>query len=111
MQYSQAASIRASARTSSKTWMPLAEQVQYYAYDMYQDMTDFLNEFMTITYVQGNAQTRDVIQKCPTHKVDLAFILKTIPCLEQVDKSAGLRLMDSINADHLLVSFPAHSMG
>ncbi len=92
-------------------WMPLAEQVQYYAYDMYQDMTDFLNEFMTIIHVHGYAQSCDVIQKCPTHKVDLAFMLKAIPCLEQVDKSAGLRLLDTINADHLLVSFPVHSLG
>lgn len=92
-------------------WIPLAEQVQYYAYDMYQDMTDFLNEFMTIIHVHGYAQSCDVIQKCPTHKVDLAFMLKAIPCLEQVDKSAGLRLLDTINADHLLVSFPVHSLG
>jgi 16S rRNA (guanine(1405)-N(7))-methyltransferase len=92
-------------------WMPLAEHVQYYAYDIYQNMTDFLNEFMTIIHVQGFAQSYDVIQHCPTHKVDLAFMLKAIPCLEQVDKTAPLRLLDTINADHLLVSFPVHSLG
>ena len=41
----------------------------------------------------------------------MAFILKAIPCLEQVDKSAGLRLLETINADYLVVSFPAHSLG
>ena len=92
-------------------WMPLAENVKYYAYDIYQDMIDFLNEFMAIIHVQGFAQVYDVIQFCPTHEVDVAFILKTIPCVEQVDKSAGLRLLDTINADHLLVSFPVHSLG
>ncbi len=92
-------------------WMPLAEHVQYYAYDMYQDMTDFLNDFMAITHVHGYAQACDVIQSCPTHKVDLAFILKAIPCLERLDKSAGLRLFDTINANYLIVSFPAHSLG
>lgn len=92
-------------------WMPLAENVEYYAYDIYQDMMDFLNEFMAIIHVQGHAQACDVIQFCPTRKVDVAFILKTIPCLEQVDKSAGLRLLDTINADYLLVSFPVHSLG
>jgi len=92
-------------------WMPLGEHVQYYAYDIYQDMANFLNEFMDIIHVRGFALACDVIQHCPTHKVDLAFMLKTIPCLEQVDKSAPLRLLDTINADHLLVSFPVHSLG
>jgi len=92
-------------------WMPLAEHVHYYAYDIYQNMTDFLNEFMTIIQVQGCAQSCDVIQSCPTHHVDLAFMLKALPCLEQIDKSAPLRLLDTINADYLIVSFPAHSLG
>lgn len=92
-------------------WMPLAEHAQYYAYDMYRDMTDFLDEFLTIIHLQGHAQACDVIQSCPTHKVDVAFMLKTIPCLEQVDRSAGLRLLETINADYVIVSFPVHSLG
>jgi len=92
-------------------WMPLAEPTTYYAYDMYQDMTDFLNECLPLLHVQGYAQACDVIHHCPTQKVDLAFLLKAIPCLEQVDKSAGLRLLETINADYLVVSFPTHSLG
>ena len=92
-------------------WMPLGEHVQYYAYDIYKDMTNFLNDFVTIINIQGCAQSCDVIQSCPTHHVDLAFMLKAIPCLEQVNKTATLRLLDTINADHLLVSFPVHSLG
>ncbi len=92
-------------------WMPLGQDVQYYAYDIYRDMADFLNEFMSLIQVQGYAQACDVIQHCPTFKVDLAFLLKAIPCLEQVDKNAVPRLLDTINADHLLVSFPVHSLG
>jgi 16S rRNA (guanine(1405)-N(7))-methyltransferase len=92
-------------------WMPLGEHVQYYTYDIYKDMTNFLNDFMAIINIQGYAQSCDVIQSCPTHHVDLAFMLKAIPCLEQVYKTATLRLLDTINADHLLVSFPVHSLG
>jgi len=92
-------------------WMLLGQDVQYYAYDIYQDMADFLNEFMSLIHIPGYAQARDVLQYAPTFKVDLAFVLKAIPCLEQVDKNAGLRLLDAINADHLIVSFPVHSLG
>jgi 16S rRNA (guanine(1405)-N(7))-methyltransferase len=92
-------------------WMPLSEHVQYFAYDIYEDMIGFLNESLALMPVQGSGKVSDVIQSCPTQKVDIAFILKAIPCLEQVDKSAGLRLLETINADHLVVSFPAHSLG
>jgi 16S rRNA (guanine(1405)-N(7))-methyltransferase len=92
-------------------WMPMSENAQYYAYDIYQDMMDFLNECMAFLHVHGYGKTCDVIHYCPAQKVDVAFILKAIPCLEQVDKTAGLRLLETINADHLVVSFPAHSLG
>lgn len=92
-------------------WMPLREHVEYYAYDIYEDMIGFLNESLALMPVKGSAKVCDVIHACPVQKVDVAFILKTIPCLEQVDKSAGWRLLETINADHLVVSFPARSLG
>ena len=92
-------------------WMPLSEHVQYFAYDIYEDMIGFLNDCLALMPVRGSGKVSDVIRYCPTQKVDLAFILKAIPCLEQVDKSAGLRLLETINADHLVVSFPAYSLG
>src|SRR6266487_5383309 len=57
-------------------WMPLAEQAEYYAYDIYQGMMDFLGKWMCLCQVDGDLQVRDVIQACPTHKVDVAFIFK-----------------------------------
>ena len=92
-------------------WMPLDKDVQYYAYDMYRDMLDFLNEFMRIAQVRGQAQACDVTQFPTTPKAELAFILKSLPCVEQLDKSASLRLLEAVNADHLLISFPVRSLG
>ncbi|MGH2497366.1 MAG: 16S rRNA methyltransferase [Ktedonobacteraceae bacterium] len=91
--------------------MPLAPGARYYACDIYQDMADFLQACFPLLHVDGEATVCDVIQHCPTHKVDVAFVLKTIPVLEQVDKNAGRRLLQSIHADHLVVSFPAASLG
>jgi 16S rRNA (guanine(1405)-N(7))-methyltransferase len=92
-------------------WMSLPQDTEYYACDIYQDMMDFLHTWMGIINIQVHTEVRDVIQQCPTYKVDLAFVLKAIPCLEQVDKSAGSRLLHTINADHLVVSFPISSLG
>jgi 16S rRNA (guanine(1405)-N(7))-methyltransferase len=92
-------------------WMPLAPGARYYACDIYQDMTDFLRACLPLLHIDGEATACDVIRQCPTRKVDVAFVLKTIPVLEQIDKNAGRRLLQSINADHLVVSFPATSLG
>ncbi len=92
-------------------WMNLPFGAAYYAYDIYHDMTDFIGGFMALIGVAGHAQARDVMQFVPPEKVDLALILKTIPCLEQVDKAAGRRLLEAVNADTVIVSFPVRSLG
>lgn len=92
-------------------WMGLAADVRYEAYDIYQDMIEFINTFFSIVGVRGEAHLRDVIQSPPTQTADLALVLKTIPCLEQIDKDAGGRLLDALNVRHMLVSFPAQSLG
>lgn len=98
-------------------WAPLADEVTFYACDIYADMMAFLDGYFALETshtrpgLRGRAETRDVIASPPTQRADLALILKAIPCLEQVDRSAGERLLRAINADHLLISFPVHSLG
>jgi len=92
-------------------WMPLAPQASYYACDIYEDMIAFLSGFFTLLPISGRAEVCNVISAPPGDRVDLALVLKTIPCLEQVDKTAGVRLLDALNASRILVSFPVHSLG
>jgi 16S rRNA (guanine(1405)-N(7))-methyltransferase len=99
------------------SWAPIADGVDYFAYDIYGDMMAFLDSYFALEAIDGNAgirgyvEARDVIAAPPEQRADLALILKAIPCLEQVDRSAGERLLRAIHADHLLVSFPVHSLG
>jgi 16S rRNA (guanine(1405)-N(7))-methyltransferase len=92
-------------------WMGLPDGATYYACDIYEDMIEFLQAVMQLTPVRGQAVACDVLRSCPKPRVDLALVLKSIPCLEQIDKSAGAQLLDGIDADYLLVSFPVHSLG
>ncbi len=92
-------------------WMGLPEGAHYEAVDIYQDLMEFLQEYFPLVGIIGYAHTIDCLQACPTGLFDLALMLKTIPCLEQVDKNAGRRLLETIHARHLLVSFPARSLG
>ena len=92
-------------------WMPLAEGFRYLGYDIYEDMVDFLNAFFVIAQVGGRAQVADAGQFVPAQEVDLALILKTLPCLEQTNPLSGRWLLENIHAKTMIVSFPAHSLG
>jgi 16S rRNA (guanine(1405)-N(7))-methyltransferase len=92
-------------------WMPLDKGTSYYACDIYRDMVDFLDRCLPLFGVKGKVEVCDVIAALPNQPVDLALILKSIPCLEQVDKDAGTRLLDAINARHIVVSYPITSIG
>lgn len=95
----------------ARAWMPLAPAAPYYACDIYADMVDFTGHFLAHTRQAGAAEVCDLVQGLPDHPVQLALALKTIPCLEQLDKEIGLRLLESVPAEFILVSFPAHSLG
>lgn len=92
-------------------WMTLAEGVRYHAYDIYTEMIDFLNLALPLLGVKGKAECRDVIAEPPSQEADLALVLKSIPCLEQIDDGAGERLIEDLQAEYILISFPARSLG
>ncbi len=92
-------------------WMGLPQGVRYYAYDMYVDMAGFLNHFFQCVGIKGETVACDVAQTPPTRRADLALLLKALPCLEQLERSAGARILDAVQADYLLVSFPVRSLG
>lgn len=92
-------------------WMPLAQDATYYACDIYQDQIDFLNRVLALTEPPGQAFIGNLLAATPSHAVDVALLLKTIPCLEQMDKQIGPRLLAQINAPVIIVSFPARSLG
>ncbi|MHB1296036.1 MAG: class I SAM-dependent methyltransferase [Anaerolineae bacterium] len=94
-------------------WMqPWLEPGAFYrAYDIYTDLAGFLNEAILLLGACPAAEARDVLAPLPADVVDVAYLLKAIPCLEQLEKDAGSRLLAGIPARHLVVSFPVHSLG
>ena len=92
-------------------WLPLQPGFTYTACDIYTDMLDFLNAFFARFKIDGHAVPCDITRELPPVKADLTLVLKTIPCLEQIDKDAGRRLLEMISSPNILVSFPAHSLG
>lgn len=95
----------------ARLWMPLPPTTNYLAYDIYSDQIAFLNDFFALAGLAGRAEVRDVIGRPPDEPADLALILKTLPCLEAIDRRAPERLLDALAAPWLIVSFPAQSLG
>ena len=91
-------------------WMPLAAGCEYLACDIYADMVRFLNVFFQHARIRGEARLCDLTAEVPSQPVELVLLLKTLPCLEQLDKSIGERLVNELQADHILVSYPARSL-
>lgn len=92
-------------------WLPLSQDVQFTAVDIYGDMLSFIQGFFEIAGVNGRTQQRDIIGHPPTEPYDLILLLKTLPCLEQVDKLAAVNLLGALNGRYLLISYPAQSLG
>ncbi len=92
-------------------WMPLAEQAAYFACDIYLDMLALVEKFLAHIHLNGHVIPCDLTSQTPQVNAQVALLLKSIPCLEQVEKPLVQRLLQSIQADHILVSFPVRSLG
>jgi 16S rRNA (guanine(1405)-N(7))-methyltransferase len=92
-------------------WMGLEETAQYFAYDIDENTIDFINKYLKLTGLKSMALVQDVIAQPPTVEADVALLLKTIPCLEQQEKVCSVRLMEALQAKHIVISFPVKSVG
>ncbi|GAP39590.1 class I SAM-dependent methyltransferase [Flexilinea flocculi] len=91
-------------------WMPLEKNFSYEAYDVFQDLMDLINAFFHRFQIHGMATQMNLLENYPRKQAALTLLLKTIPCLEQVDKNAGKKILSQIESKFAVISFPAHSL-
>lgn len=92
-------------------WMPLAPNATYIACDIYLNLVSFLNRFLGCILLNGKVEWCDLLEGCPPYQAQVALLMKAIPCLEQLDRNVTLSLLQSVQAEYIVVSFPAHSLG
>lgn len=92
-------------------WMGLAPDAIYHACDIYADQVELINRWFASAGQSGEAFLCDLVSAAPALRADVVLLLKAIPCLQQVDREIGRRLLDAIDAPTLIVSYPAHSLG
>ncbi len=92
-------------------WMPLARSARYGGCDIFSDLIDFNNTFLKHCGLQAGLTSADVFSYEIRQPVQLALLLKSLPCLEQLEKGRAQALLESIPAAFILASYPIRSLG
>jgi 16S rRNA (guanine(1405)-N(7))-methyltransferase len=94
-------------------WMPVAADFTYIGLDVYTDQAVFLNAFLNHIRVPGMVQVHNVLNGLPFNAphAQAALMLKTLSCLEQLEKNIADRLLPGLRAENLLITYPLHSLG
>lgn len=95
----------------ARPWMGMPDSTEFLACDIFSDLNYFLNGVFRACGWKGNSFAGDLLGDMEFPAVDIVLFLKTLPCLEQVDKEASRNLLIRIQAPHLIVSFPGKSLG
>ena len=91
-------------------WMGLDPSVDYYAYDINKDFTDFIQQYFQLEGISPLVFWQDIYVNIPEQHFDIVLIFKMFHCLEHRRKGAGLELLKKTNADWLAVSFPKQNL-
>jgi len=91
-------------------WMGLKTGAEYVACEIDNRLVDLVNDFFDAVGQKGKAACRDVLADLPKRRVDMAFLLQMLPCLEQQEKGSAGRVLRKVNAEWILVSYPLKSL-
>lgn len=92
-------------------WMGLAPGSTYFACDIDIQLEGVLDNFLTGLGIDHQVEVIDALMPFEAPAADVALLLKTVPCLDQQRAGAGLNLIDRLNANWLVVSYPTRSLG
>ena len=92
-------------------WMPLQSGARYFGCDIFSNLIAFDNAFLRHCGLDAQLETADIFHYEFKQPVQAALLLKSLPCLEQLEKGAASSLLDAIPAQYLLVSYPIRSLG
>jgi 16S rRNA (guanine(1405)-N(7))-methyltransferase len=91
-------------------WMGLGSDLQYFAFDIYINRVNFLNDFFQLIGLKPNSEARDIIISLPDQTTDIALILKEVHRFEQRRKGISSDLINKIKSKFVVVSFPVQSL-
>ena len=91
-------------------WMDFEQDVEYYAYDIGTRLIALINTFFGYLNRSYKAECSDIIVSIPEIEADMVFLFKTLPCFEQQEKGISEKIITSLKAEHIVISFPSRSL-
>lgn len=81
--------------------------------DLHGGAVRLINRWAQQKSLPARAQTADLLSEnaLPEEAFDLALMMKLLPILDTQQSGAARRLIDSVNARHIAVSFPTRTLG
>ena len=92
-------------------WMDLPEDARYVAYDIDRQLLGLVDGALSLMDIKHRAESRDIVAEPPDDRCDVALLLKSVPCLDQQDPTAAVRILRAIQARQIVVTFPTRSLG
>lgn len=92
-------------------FMGLATSAEYLACDADRGVLQEVEAFFELVGQPHRTWPCDLVIGAPEATADVALLLKTAPLLDRQDGAAALRLVANVRARHVVVSFPARSLG
>ena len=92
-------------------WMRLQKSCRYVAIDVDAAICTQVRRFLEHCDQRNDVFPADLLSLTRQQHVDLAFMLKIAPCMEQQDEGAFIRLFAECRANWKVLSFPAASLG
>jgi 16S rRNA (guanine(1405)-N(7))-methyltransferase len=92
-------------------WMDLEPDTEYFAIDIDTRLITMINVFLGSLSGSYRAECADILVSIPEYAADVVFLLKTLPCLEQQEKGVSERLLTSLKAKYVVISFSTGTLG
>jgi 16S rRNA (guanine(1405)-N(7))-methyltransferase len=94
----------------SVQWMELEPEAEYTAYDIDTRLISIINTFFIYLDRPYRAECTDILVTIPGIEADVVFLLKTLPCLEQQEKGVSEKIIKTLKAKYIVISFPSESL-
>ncbi len=92
-------------------WLGLPRTCRYDAYDVDSRLVSIVKAFLEAWGQAGSATVRDIGGQDTAETADVVLLLKAVPCLEQVRVGTSRRLLETLHANRVIVTYPVQSLG
>jgi 16S rRNA (guanine(1405)-N(7))-methyltransferase len=93
-------------------WMDLPADCEYHAVDVDTKLAVLVGRYLAASGRSGSATTADILaREIPRGPWDAVLLLKMVPTLERQERGSASRLIRSLDAARIVVSFPRASLG